>query len=138
MKLRGFKDKNGLHIELLSLNLSYVYEGLIEGSRSGAHEVFRQNIDRELKSGRALYIVGFSEPDKEVEKRWSNLNEWPPAELIEVRCRSGWVPNGKHPHGHTSMTIKWYQDGGDPFDYLAKVVKKISWAEYAEYIELID
>jgi hypothetical protein len=138
MKLRSFTDKSGLQVELMSLKLSYVYEGLIEGSRSGAHEVFKRNIERELKSGRAFYVVGFSEPDAKVEKRWSNPDQWPPAELVEARCRSKWVPNGKHPHGHTSMTIKWYQDDGDPFSYLAQVIKRISWAEYSEYIELVD
>lgn len=138
MELRTFKDKDGIHIELLHLNLSYIYEGLIEGSRSGAHEVFRQDIARELSANKALYIVGFSEPDEQVEKRWADLEKWPPGELVIVRCRSKWVPPGKHPHGHTSLTIKWYQDGGDPFEFLSKVLMRISWQAYAKYVPLVD
>ena len=138
MKLRKYDNKDGVPVELLSLKLSYEYEGLIEGSRSGAHEAIRKRIYAELQLNNALYVVGFSEQDEEVEKRWSNRNEWPPSELVEVRCRSSWVPNGKHPHGHTYLEIKWYQDNGDPFDFLSKILNRISWKKYSTYVDLVD
>ena len=137
-KLRKFKDRDEIQIELLSLHLSYVYEGLIEGSHSGAHEVLRKKIARKLDASDSLFIVGFSEHDADVEKRWSKREKWPPAELVKVRCRSRWVPEGRHPHGHTFLQIEWYQDDGDPFDYLAKALKSISWKEYSKYMEFDD
>ncbi len=138
MELRNFRDEDGIYIELLSLNLSYVYEGLLEGSPSGAHEVFRKNIERELTTAKALYFVGFTEPEAHVQKRWADSKSWPPHELIEVRCRSKWVPLGQHPHGHTFLKVKWYQDKGDPFAYLANVLRRISWKEHARYVALVD
>lgn len=138
MKLRHYQDKDGIYIELLSLKLTYVYEDLIEGSPSGAHEVFRKQIQNELSAAKGLYFVGFTESDKHVQVRWANKTEWPPHERIEVRCRSRWVPPGKHPHGHTFLEIKWYQDEGDPFKYLSNIFKRLSWKEYAIYVDLID
>ncbi|OZG69958.1 hypothetical protein BTA51_28530 [Hahella sp. CCB-MM4] len=137
-KLRTYRDKEGLLVELLSLNLRYIYEGVIEGSRSGAHYVFRSEIDRELTENSSLYVVGFSEKDQEVENRWADEKKWPPHEEVTVRCRSKWVPEGKDPLGSTIMTIRWYQDEGDPFSYLSKVLSKVDWMRFAIYKEFID
>lgn len=137
MKLRQFKDKKGIVLELIHLELSYMYDGLLEGSANGAHYVFRRQIQEELAEDSALYIEGFSEFDPGIDARWSDENTWPPAERITAVCRSKWVPEGKHPHGTTRMTIKWYQDEGDPFMHLQEVLRKISWADYAQY-EFLD
>ncbi len=137
MKLRQYKDKDGIIVELVYLELSFEYDGLIEGSRSGAHYVFRKQIQEELAQDSALYVEGFSEPDPRVEARWAQENSWPPAERVTVVCRSMWVPEGKHPHGRTRMTVKWYQDEGDPFVHLQRILSKISWKKYAKY-EFVD
>ena len=59
LKPRTYKDREGLGIELLSLHLSYVYEGLIEGSRILANKFMRLKIEQELSRTDGLFIVGF-------------------------------------------------------------------------------
>lgn len=137
MKYRQFVDQGGILVELMQLELSFVYDGLLEGSAEGAYMIFRQQIDSELASNPNVYWHGFSEVDAEVEERWSRPRTWPPAERVTAVCRSSWVPKGKNPLGTTRMSVKWYQDEGDPFERIESILRKIDWKLYARY-ELLD
>jgi hypothetical protein len=127
-----------LTVELLSLSLKYIYEGLIEGSREGAIYVLKREIEQALKANSALFVIGFSEPDEAIDARWAEKRKWPPHEEITVRLQSNWVPEGRKSDGKTVLTIRWYQDGGDPFAYLALMLRKIDWKKYSAYEDFVD
>jgi len=64
----------------------------------------------------------------------AHSSEWMPRERVEATLTSKWVPPHKDPAGSSTLTIIWFQDEGtDPFERLAEIVRTLDWAALAAY-----
>ena len=126
--MRPLKDIKGIIVHPESISGRDAYASMLEGTPYLARK-FRLLQGRSLMESPGSFVFGLDELEREIARLPRDTSVWPPNECWRARL-VGAIDWGKFLR--LSLTVHWYQEGGDPMEKLADLVATLDFSAFAK------
>ena len=130
--MRQLKDARGSIVYPERVSGTDAYAGMIEGTPYLARK-FRLLQGRAAMKSPGVFVFGLDELEHEIAQISRDIKDWAPNESWESRLVSevDWE-NFRRRY----LIVRWYQEGGDPMEKLARLVATLDFAAYSQEEEV--
>lgn len=118
--MRILTDINNDEIHLERITGEDVYAGVIEATPYMVRQYRVTDAKKQLAT-LGCYFYGLADLESDLETAGSNSDIWPTPERWEAKLVKG----------SNVLYVMWYQEGGDPIEYLRTIVSGINFKERA-------
>ena len=135
-----FHDKNGISVQVNSLEWQQTYLGWLEGGPEYMNKVIlTENLPQILAKWPNIPHLVFNDMEKrslaEVfgdtpgKNQAEGSKKYLPGEMAVAYLTSTWCPDENS--DESRLVIAWFQDSSNPFETIAKIISELDWGKHA-------